>query len=134
MMDIYKKCENLEGLDVVTDIVSWPMFPNIAWKSLKVLSLHLKIEIEPVDFWAGDMDHDLNPGRFWRGDMDRYLPNLRELTIYISSSRIKECRGNCNEIKDGYTDAGKKLPSYLDCFAQFRGTKMEMKSTKYGNR
>ena len=114
LMDIYKRCTNLEDLDILIDLHSWPVFPSIAWESMLYLDLHLTKDIDPI--------------KFWRKDMNAYLPNLLGMTIctpklhYIS---------NLQELT-AYLKPEVKLPEHLHKILQYKGTDITMTSIKCG--
>merc|ERR1712037_540950 len=49
IMTIYRKCKNLEGLDLLISRDTWPALPS-PWRSLRVLSLHLPKVIANPEF------------------------------------------------------------------------------------
>ena len=116
LMAINRRCTNLEGLDVVTDLVSWPTFTSIAWKSLKALSLHLTRDIDPKDFWDGDMDS--------------YLPNLVEFT----KCTPKLYRTDSIEEVTAYLKPDVKLPKRLQEMVRLKGIDMSLDSFQHGRR
>jgi len=116
LMDIYKRCTNLEDLDILIDLDSWPMFPSIAWKSMLYLDLHLTKDIDPIKFWGKDMD--------------AYLPNLLGHTICTPklhyTSHLQEVTA--------YLKPEVKLPERLHKILQYKGTDITMTSIKCGTR
>ena len=141
LMDIYKRCPVLEGLDVLIDLESWPTFPSIAWKSLKVLSLHNTRYMDPIDFW--------------NGDMGRYVPNVVEFTTCTTSDipigLEPHRRIGCHDIQDAFLGARGsggtartrirdrrikrfKRPNYLRQVVHSHGVDISKESTKHGRR
>ena len=117
LIDINKRCTNLKGLDVLFDLGSWPKYPSIiAWKSMKVLILHLTRDVDPIDFWDGDMDS--------------YLPNLLEFTICSPKMHYTT---SLEEVS-AYLKPEVKLPEQLQEIVQFKGIYMSLKSFKHGIR
>ena len=53
LIDIYKRCTNLKGLDIMIDLRSWPIADS--WTSMRFLKLHLTRDVHPEYFWDGDM-------------------------------------------------------------------------------
>ena len=66
IMTVYRKCRNLEGLDLIVGRSSWPALPS-PWRSLRVLSLHLPKVIANPEFGGQEFHNN--------------LPNLTELTV-----------------------------------------------------
>ena len=66
IMTVYRKCRNLEGLDLIIGRSVWPSLPS-PWRSLRVLSLHLPKVIPNPEFGGQEFHNN--------------LPNLAELTV-----------------------------------------------------
>ena len=121
LIDINKRCTNLKRLDVLIDLESWPKYPSItAWKSMKVLILHLTRDVDPIDFW--------------HGDMDSYLPNLLEFTICSPKMYRTDVQDRSLEEVSAYLKPEVKLPGQLQEIVQFKGIYMSLKSFKHGIR
>ena len=77
IMNIYRKCKNLEGLDLLISRDTWPALPS-PWRSLRVLSLHLPKVIANPEFGGKEFHHN--------------LPNLAELTVCTPKPFSRYCR------------------------------------------
>ena len=97
-------------------IVSWPIFPSIAWKSMKGLFLHLTRDVDPIEFWDGDMDS--------------YLPNLIAFTICTPKLHYT---ADLEEVS-AYLKPEVKLPMHLQEIVQFKGIEMSTQSFRHGIR
>ena len=83
---------------------------------MKVLILHLTRDVDPIDFWDGDMDS--------------YLPNLLEFTICSPKMHYTT---SLEEVS-AYLKPEVKLPEQLQEIVQYKGIHMSLKSFKHGIR